>query len=321
MNNNVLIIPTVRHFDFYKYYPDFDGEVWFVGAKEDVNKDIPKSRFIGKKERLEFLGGDESFEGGRVEISVAYLMAYHCGFEHIYTLDDDTIPFHKDFFDVHEEKLDQTYGLRYQGFIVNPLGRPYFSRGFPYHYRTGYREITSFMDKDAEVIFNMGLWHGVPDVNTNDYEKPWDAYRCPDGITQSFMPLCSMNICFKSDIVPAYMQIPLDRYDDIMSGYILQKIIQRTKKYIAFGHPNVMHLRYPRDMDWDVHLQTMTLPIIEMLPEVLNSMVIPEDADDYASKYRYIAEALPEAWPSIGKTEITRLSKLMLHWCDVVQKF
>jgi hypothetical protein len=321
MSSNVLIIPTVRHFDFYQYYPDFDGDVWFVGAKEDVNKDIPKSRFIGKKERLDFLGGDESFEGGRVEISVAYLMAYADGYEHIYTLDDDTIPFHKDFFDVHEERLGQTFGLEYQGLMVNPLGLPYFSRGFPYQYRTGYKEKASFRDKDVDVVFNMGLWHGIPDVNTNDYKKPWDAFRVYDGITQSYIPLCSMNICFKAELVPVYMQIPLDRYDDIISGYILSKILQGTNQYISFGHPNVMHLRYPRDLQKDIHLQTMTLPIIEMLPSVLNQMKIPEDTKDLQDKYLWIASNIPSYWPTIGRTEVTRLCNLMIHWSDVAQKF
>jgi hypothetical protein len=246
-------------------------------------------------------------------------MAYKQGYDLIYTLDDDTIPMHKDFFLEHEEALGRDFGQVHKGMCINPLDSEYFSRGFPYHYRTNYEDESEWKENNVKVVFNMGLWHGVPDVNTNDYEKPWGAYMVADGITQRYLPLCSMNICFRSELVPVYgLQLPLDRYDDIISGYILERILQGTNKYIGFGNPAVMHLRYPRDRNRDIYLQTMSLPIIEMLPDVLDTMKVPDGS--LSEKYEWIARHLYDKWSYIGKSEIKRLCKLMLHWTAIVQK-
>jgi hypothetical protein len=327
MTKKVLIIPTIRPFPLYQWYPDFPGEVWFVGSKDDVNPNCPKDRFIGRKERVDFLRGDASYEMetpglSRIELSIAYLMAYAEGFDLIYTLDDDTLPLDADFFEIHEERMDVTYGWNRTNKFVSPLEESWFPRGFPYKYRDDYKETATFKENNVKVMFNLGLWYGVPDINFADYNKLWFGPNTlpfsGDGITQNYIPLCTMNICFRAELAPVYLQPPFPRYDDIFSGFILSKLFQGTDEYISFGSPYVMHLRQPGNRNYFIYLQNQTLPIIEMLPDALDMIKLPEAPR--LEQYTHIAKQLPIVWKWIGRSVIKDISKSMLRYALIAQK-
>ncbi|GAI60034.1 unnamed protein product [marine sediment metagenome] len=304
--NILVIIPTIRKFDGFKEYSkcfeNYDVDVLIIGEIENTNtKTIPEGLFYGVRERKEWFKqrGLEKYEDlipkkHHAEISFGLLYALENRYDTILFLDDDTSPSSPTFLERHIEVLTVEKHKLIAPKWINPI-KPtgYYPRGFPYSQRKGY----DVKGIEAEVVINQGLWLDVLDLNAVDYlsysqsvQPKWEYqnYIIPKGF---YTTTCSMNISFRSEIIPAFYQIPFTRYDDIWSGVILKRILDHLGKYMAFGEPFCVHQKYPRDPRKDIELELEGHKINEVLYKIVDDIEL--SGKDYASCYLELAEQIP----------------------------
>ncbi|WP_436910613.1 alpha-1 4-glucan-protein synthase [Halosimplex marinum] len=252
-------------------------------------------------------------------------------------IDDDTLPHEEyDFFGRH---LDN---LAYEGEItevasderwVNVLhenvdDHELYPRGYPYSamdetVETGTAEID-------DVVASQGLWTNVPDLDAvrilmdgdlqgqaqtrldaDDYGEDFVAAR------DNYLTVCSMNLAFRREVIPAFYQLPMDdnpwdvgRFDDIWSGVFLKRACDVLGKRIYNGAPLCEHNKAPRSTFGDLNNEVPGLELNEHVWEIVDS-VGPEvprtartaepseddvggDADSYAGVFAAMADELAE---------------------------
>lgn len=136
------------------------------------------------------------------------------------------------------------------------------SRGFPYELRGNQMFTTTDLpEMNLEIVFNEGLWSGFLDVCGIDKiamkeQTPFQNWnRHPGNILvakNNFIPCSSMNIQFKTKIIPAYYQ-PKDyelyggfrvrRHDDVWSTVFLKTVLGILNLGLSYGGPVVNHVK------------------------------------------------------------------------------
>jgi hypothetical protein len=116
-----------------------------------------------------------------------------------------------------------------------------YMRGFPY----GIRD-------EAEVVISHGVWENVPDLDAPTqllYKgEQFEFYKgvIPKGV---YYPMSAMNVAFKSCILPFMYQCPMggdigfDRFDDIWSGIVSKREIDKNGWAVVSGYSRVHHQR------------------------------------------------------------------------------
>ena len=172
--------------------------------------------------------------------SYGFLVAHRMGAEYIFSLDDDCYPEGNDLWcDAHIKRMNQA--PRWVGSVLGQR-----TRGIPYE-NTGTLE---------NVVFNVGLWTGVPDYDsiqslsigdTGQHYEPPDSDRIiPSG---QYFPFCGMNFAFHRKAAPlCYFPLmgessPFGRFDDIWFGIIAKKVCDHLGWHISVGRPYVEHIR------------------------------------------------------------------------------
>jgi len=137
-----------------------------------------------------------------------------------------------------------------------------FPRGFPYSARVGYSAVTlSEEDVSRNVVFSLGLWKGIFDVNAVD-KVTGGEYKFPNAKLRhrsvlvapgKLVSVCSMNMRFRREVLPAAFQLPMhvpvlgggviDRYGDIWGGFILKTLIDLKADALVVGEPMIEHLK------------------------------------------------------------------------------
>lgn len=201
--------------------------------------------------------------------------------EIVVALDDDCKIYHEDFKQQVESALSPASRptLSCDGDHLNILDiykdmpDNLFPRGFPYSERIGYSGITVGAEAETNPLFCLGLWKGIFDVNGIDkiagpeYTHPEAETRVTGIIdTNKLVSVCSMNMQFRRDVIPAVYQLPMhveimpgwvvDRYGDIWGGFILKKLMDIKGDDMVVGEPMIRHLKegdYKRNI-WQEHI-------------------------------------------------------------------
>lgn len=111
------------------------------------------------------------------------------------------------------------------------------------------------------VIFSLGLWKGIYDINAVD-KVDGRQYKFPDAELRHrsvlvapgrLVSVCSMNMQFRREVTPATYQLPMhvkvlpsgviDRYGDIWGGFILKTLTDLKGDGLAVGEPMIEHLK------------------------------------------------------------------------------
>lgn len=361
-----------ENFDKYGHNPDVivideeDGKI-----RDENKKIIPNAEFYGRKEREQWfkdrrLGEYLSVIPKRchAETSFGLLVAYEREKERKYDMvifiDDDTFPLPDrdfDFIGLHHKNLykgiiDTVTSDGTNGNWINVLdNKRFYPRGFPYSMRQ------SSMKSDIRIndilkgrnVLSQGLWQGVPDLNAIDilYEGHLDGRIFFDDaislLNQSlrvgkdnYVTVCSMNLAFRPEIIPAFYQLPMnnsdkvfgyviDRYDDIWSGIFIKKIIDHLGKYMTFGLPLCYHDKCERWIFKDIGVELNGMEINEMLWKTVDSIELGEnskDCKDYLGCYRELALGIIRSVDSSYKYRdyIEFLGNSMLKWTELVEK-
>jgi hypothetical protein len=264
-------------------------------------------------------------------------------FEYGFFIDDDTLPHENfDFFGRHFENLTYDGGLEEIGSStqwVNVLYQDFdehglYPRGYPY----------SAMDEEVErgtreandVVASQGLWTNVPDLDAvrilldGDLEGQAQtrleaAHYDGDFLAArgNYLTVCSMNLAFKREVIPAFYQLPMDdnpwnvgRFDDIWSGVFLKRACDVLDKDIYNGAPLCVHNKAPRSTFSDLNNEVPALELNEHVWEIADGA--GATADSYAEVFAAIATALTRGDYSEYENGdfLTFVGEHMFDWLD-----
>jgi len=280
-------------------------------------------------------------EASHAQTSFGLLYMWDRDFERGVFIDDDTLPHEDvDFFGTHMANLD------YEGEIeqvasdeqwVNVLyqsDHDLYPRGYPY----------AAMDETVEtdtaevddVVASQGLWTNVPDLDAvrilmdGDLQGQAQTRTTAEDYGEDFvaaqgqyLTVCSMNLAFEREVIPAFYQLPMDdnrwdvgRFDDIWSGLFLKRAADVLGKQVYNGDPLCEHNKAPRSTFSDLTNEVHGLELNEHAWEIVDE--VGGDADSYAGVFREMAEAFAEGdfedWEN-GRF-LNFCGEYMLDWLD-----
>src|SRR6056297_1926335 len=245
----------------------------------------------------------------------------HDDFEYGFFIDDDTLPHEDvDFFGTHMTNLafegeieavssDENWvNVLYQNAEEHGL----YPRGYPYAamdetVETGTTEIDR-----GSVVASQGLWTNVPDLDAvrilmdGDLEGQAQTRTSRDDFGDDFvaargnyLTVCSMNLAFRREVIPAFYQLPMDdnewdvgRFDDIWSGLFLKRACDVLDKRIYNGDPLCEHNKAARSTFDDLANEVAGLELNEHVWEVVDEA--GADADSFEAVFAETADALAE---------------------------
>jgi hypothetical protein len=246
----------------------------------------------------------------------------HERFEYVFFLDDDTLPHDEwNFFERHLRNLrfeGEMESVRSDEQWVNVLyqgdDHDLYPRGYPYGamdetVETGTRDV-------SDVVASQGLWTNVPDLDAvrilmdgdlrgqartrttvEDFERDFVAEP------GQYLTVCSMNLAFRREVIPAFYQLPMDdnewdvgRFDDIWSGVFLKRAADLLGDEIVTGYPLCEHNKAPRSTFDDLNNEVPGLELNEHLWRLVDEVSL-DDAPEatYAGVYRAMAARLRAA--------------------------
>ncbi|MFB6170852.1 MAG: alpha-1 4-glucan-protein synthase [Haloarculaceae archaeon] len=274
-------------------------------------------------------------------------------FEYGFFVDDDTRPHPgHDFFGTHFENLafeGEIERVRSDEHWVNVLyqnadDHGLYPRGYPYAAMDETVETDTTRLREGDVVASQGLWTNVPDLDAvrilmdgdlrgqaqtrtteADFERDFVAAE------GHYLTVCSMNLAFRREVVPAFYQLPMDdnpwnvgRFDDIWSGVFLKRACDLLGTQIYNGAPLCEHNKAPRSTFDDLNNEVPALELNEHVWEIADAVdpdVRGRDADAYARVFRALAEAF-----ATGEFEYTNgeflnfVGEHMLDWLDCLDE-
>lgn len=338
-NGLYFLIITEDHADKSAYKRELkenglEGEVMGLSEREEFMKENRISEYsdlIPKKSHAE------------TSFGLVY-MWLNKEFEHGFFIDDDTKPINSfDYFGDHLKNLNFTgeiesvssnnnwVNVLYQTFGQHKL----YPRGYPYGKMGEKIEIKKKRVSKEKIYLSHGLWTNVPDLdairilmdgdlNGQARTRLTEKHYKGNFITEkgNFQTVCSMNLAFRREIIPAFYQFPMDdnpykigRFDDIWSGLVVKEVVDRLEGYILNGYPLCEHNKAPRSTFKDVSSESPGYESNEHFSETIKGMKM-EDMDVTQMSYK-IAEKLEKE----GKTEFLRYcGGYVRRWVELCEK-
>jgi hypothetical protein len=264
-------------------------------------------------------------------------------------IDDDTLPHDDwDYFGRHLANLafegdiesvasdEQWVNVLYQNADDHGL----YPRGYPYSAMDETVERDTVEIQHGEVVASQGLWTNVPDLDAvrilmdgdlqgqaqtrtgyADFENDFVAAR------GNYLTVCSMNLAFRREVIPAFYQLPMDdnewdvgRFDDIWSGVFLKRACDVLGKRIYNGEPLCEHNKAPRSTFDDLHNEVAGLELNEHVWKLVDD--VGADAETYTEVYRAMADALQAADPEAYRNGefLPFVGEHMHDWLDALAK-
>jgi reversibly glycosylated polypeptide len=273
----IVVIPSSRQIELDHVAPLIDAGARFIVVDDTegcIKLRHPQFSVHNWADRRRILGSLEHAIPRRngASRSLGFLIAWKESDddEVVVALDDDcrveSARFAEDVTRIFVDGVQHSAGV--DGDFLNVLdlyeevdGQRLFPRGFPYSLRGSY-QISKLREHPAQrVVFNLGLWNGILDVNAIDkIQLPsWSidsaVLRTPNAIipTGVLACLCSMNMQFRRSVIPAAYQLPMhvevlpnwviDRYGDIWGGFIMKALADKRGDRVSVGAPLIRHLK------------------------------------------------------------------------------
>jgi hypothetical protein len=263
-------------------------------------------------------------------------------------IDDDTLPHQdQDFFGRHMQNLafegelervasdEQWVNVLYQNADDHGL----YPRGYPYSAMDETVETDTVEVAGGTVVASQGMWTNVPDLDAvrilmdGDLQGQAQTRTSAEDFGDDFvaargnyLTVCSMNLGFRREVIPAFYQLPMDdnewdvgRFDDIWSGVFLKRACDVLGKRIYNGKPLCEHNKAPRSTFDDLHNEVAGLELNEHIWELIDDA--GGDADDYEAVFRAMAEALCAASVEEYRNGefIHHVGEYMHDWLDALK--
>lgn len=277
------------------------------------------------------------------ETSFGLLYMWEKGHEYGVFIDDDTLPHDEDdFFGTHLRNLE------YEGKVeevvsderwVNVLYQGYddlYPRGYPYAAMDEELETDETPIERGDVVASQGLWTNVPDLDAvrilmdGDLDGQAQTRTSVDDFKRdfvaapgSYLTVCSMNLAFRREVIPAFYQMPMDdnewnvgRFDDIWSGVVLKRACDVLGKRVYNGAPLCEHNKAPRSTFDDLTNEVAGLELNEHFWKIVDEA--GEDASSYAEVARDVADALESGdWSEYNNgTFLNHVGKRTGEWLN-----
>lgn len=347
---SLVIFPSIRATEnFGKYAANFtehghSPDVMLIDETVENREDVKfqfaqhdqfNIEFFGIEERHEWfkahgLGDPDNIIPQRAhnETSFGLLVALTRDYDMILFVDDDTYPKENtDFLGTHWQALNSHVSIKksLRKLWINTY-TDYFVRGFPYSQREKTFAWT-FLSCEEKPVLNMGCWDGVPDLNAIDYLCYEPSFGLQDYsffdfivAKEQFAPICSMNLAFRPEVIPAFYQLwHRDRYDDIFSGLFLKKIADHLGEHLRVGNPVCVHDKAPRNLFDDIRAELQGMELNEELWKIL--LEIELDEESWLGCYRELAEKLYRSFQGSKFDDyVWVMTQKMRLWTDVVER-
>lgn len=213
-----------------------------------------------------------------------------------------------------------------------------FPRGFPYFARRTTRLIEPTTVIPARVALNAGLWLSDPDVDamTRLTQAPHVASAEPHSMRLgdgTWTPINTQNTSVARDAIAAYYYVKMgfslgglriDRYGDILSGYLLAKCVKTRGEAIRIGSPIADHRRTPHNLFKDLYHELAGMVLLDdLLPWLIELQI---EGSSYAELYASLADAIEAKAPSMagfvwddgGRDFLVETAGHMRAWLDAV---
>jgi len=267
-------------------------------------------------------------------------------FDYGFFIDDDTLPHDEDdFFGRHLENLadegeietvrsdEQWVNVLYQNAEEHGL----YPRGYPYSAMD--ETVETSTERVEDVVASQGLWTNVPDLDAVRILMDGDLQGQAQTRTSradfegdfvaaegNYLTVCSMNLAFEREVIPAFYQLPMDdnqwsvgRFDDIWSGVFLKRACDVLGKQIYNGYPLCEHNKAARSTFDDLTNEVAGLELNEHLWELIDDA--GADAESYADVFEAMGRRLAD-----GEFEtynngafLTMVGEHMLEWLDCLE--
>jgi hypothetical protein len=280
--------------------------------------------------------------------NIGFLMALDRGVEVMISIDDDN--YCRDDADFVGEHLvtgttlggDATAGsdgwFNICSLLHSSTKDEIFPRGFPYFARRAERTLRSERAEAARVVMNAGLWLSDPDVDamTRLTQAPHIRSAEPHSIRlaeSTWSPINTQNTSVIRDAIAAYYYVRMgfslgglriDRYGDILSGYLLAKCVKARGEAIRIGSPVADHRRTPHNLFKDLYHELAGMVLLDDLLPWLTELRIA--GGSYGELYAVLADALEEksvtmrgfVWDDGGREFLRETAGHMRAWLEAV---
>ncbi len=266
-----------------------------------------------------------------------YLKKYDYGI----FIDDDTLPLSDvNYFWSHLRNLksqDEISCIGSDKKWVNVLNHSFhkhrlYPRGYPY---SAIGEKAYYKKKRlSNVVASQGLWTNIPDLDAVRILMDGDLNcQAKTRLSQedygenfvvdkgNFVTICSMNLAFKSVIVPAFYQFKMDdnpwkigRFDDIWSGVVIKKISDSMDWDIVNGNPLCEHNKAARSTFKDLRSEVPGLEANERFYQIIDSTEF-SDTDIFK-----MSEEIADKMTTNSDDFVSFNGKLFLRWLALLRK-
>jgi hypothetical protein len=289
-------------------------------------------------------------EASHAQTSFGLMYLWAEGFEYGIFVDDDTRPLEEfDFFGRHLANLRHDDSIEVASSDtqwVNPLYQrdgELYPRGFPY----GAMDETTSTERRAvsDVVASQGLWTGIPDLDAVRILQDGDLRGQAQTLTTQadfdrtfaveegdYTTVCSMNLAFRREVIPAFYQFPMDdnpwdvgRFDDIWSGVLLKRAADAYGDAVLTGFPLCDHQKAPRSTFDDLASEAPALELNEHFWQVVDAADPGQLPEERAAAYAEVFEAVGrdlrdgdfDEWRN-GEF-LTYVGEYMLDWLDCLE--
>jgi len=280
-------------------------------------------------------------EASHAQTSFGLLYMWDRDFEYGVFIDDDTLPHEDvDFFGTHmanlhdDGEIEQVASDEEWVNVLYQSDHDLYPRGYPYAAMD--EEIETETTELSNVVASQGLWTNVPDLDAvrilmdGDLQGQAQTRTTAEDYGEDFvaapgqyLTVCSMNLAFRREVIPAFYQLPMDdnswdvgRFDDIWSGLFLKRAADVLGGEIYNGDPLCEHNKAPRSTFSDLTNEVHGLELNEHVWEIIDE--VGGDADSYGGVFRAMAGALAEGdyedWEN--GAFLNYCGEYMLDWLD-----
>lgn len=305
--------PEIGDIEAKLTYEGFQAEYWDVerqlGLKSEVIKKLPLN--------------------SRRRRNIGTLLAIRYGAEWAIHLDDDNYPTGEDFIARHISPAGK-FGIASDTHWYNTgeltwTQERIFLRGFPISRRS---DETRFKEADvlAPVVANQGLCLETPDADAMTHIVLGEKARCQSLkfsvilAPGTFIPLNSQNTAIHRRALPACYLPDVGRNNDIIAGYILQKVAHSMGDSVSAGSPCTRHIRNTHNLLEDMEQEAPDFRLTEAMLPILEGEDIPTSliasppspyGSSYLSTYVSLLEELKGIVPDRALSDMT-------CWCQDV---
>jgi glycosyltransferase involved in cell wall biosynthesis len=281
--------------------------------------------------------------------NIGFLMALESGAEVLISIDDDNYCLDDvDFVGEHlragttiseSSTESDDHWINICSLLHSTTKDDIFPRGFPYFARRRSRALSQTDAADARVAINVGLWLSDPDVDamTRLTQAPHirsaddRSFRLGDG---TWTPINTQNTAITRDAIAAYYYVRMgfslgglriDRYGDILSGYLIQKCVKTRGDAIRIGSPIADHRRTPHNLFKDLYHELAGMVLLDdLLPWFIELKL---GGGSYREMYAELAEAIEEksatmrgfVWDEGGRDFLVDTANNMRAWLEAVR--